>query len=61
MTRTGFQIAAIDTVAAILAPMLLVNRPRRPAAYVASVAVGGVGFLVLAAIELLIRALVEPA
>jgi len=40
---------------------VLLERERRAAAYLGSVAIGGVGFLVLVAIELLFRALVEPA
>ena len=55
MTRTGIQIAAIDTLAAVLVPVLLLERGRRPTAYLASLAVGAVGFLVLAGVESVIR------
>jgi hypothetical protein len=57
VARTGVQIAAIDTLAALLVPLVLLERGRRPVAYLASIAVGGVGFLVLAAVESLIRTL----
>ncbi|HEY8921361.1 MAG TPA: DUF6518 family protein, partial [Candidatus Limnocylindria bacterium] len=56
MTRTGFQIAAIDTVLALLVPLALLERGRRRMAYLGSVAVGAAGFLVLAAVDSLIRA-----
>ena len=55
MTRTGFQIAAIDFVVALLIPVVLLERGSRSAAYVGSVAVGAVGFVVVAGVETLIR------
>ena len=57
VTRTGVQIAAIDAVAAVLVPVVLLERARRPTAYLGGVAVGAVGFLVLAGVESLIRSL----
>lgn len=55
VTRTGVQIASIDTVAALLVPWLLLERALRPQAYLGSAAIGAIGFLVLAAVESLIR------
>ena len=55
MARTGFQIAAVDTIAALLVPLVLVEHRRRPVAYLGSVALGALGFLVLAGVESLIR------
>jgi hypothetical protein len=57
LARTGVQIGAIDALAAILVPILLVERGRRAVAYLASVAVGAVGCLVLAGVESVIRML----
>jgi hypothetical protein len=56
VARTGVQIAGIDALAAILVPVALLERGRRPLAYVGSVAIGGAGFLALAAVESLIKA-----
>lgn len=61
IARTGVQIAAIDTLAALLVPVVLLERGRRPVAYLASVAVGGVGFVALAAVEALIRTVLFAA
>ena len=58
IARTGFQIATVDAVAALLVPLVLLERRRRPKAYLGSVAVGAAGFLVLAAVEALIRSLI---
>ena len=55
VARTGVQIAAIDALAASLVPVLLLERSRRPIAYLGMVALGAVGFLVLAGVEALIR------
>ena len=55
ITRTGIQIAAIDTLAAVLVPFVLLERRRRAAAYLGSIAVGAVAFLVLAGVESFIR------
>ena len=61
VARTGVQIAAIDATVAILVPMVLLDRSRWSTAYLGSVAVGGVGFLVLAAVESLIRTVLFAA
>lgn len=58
VARAGFQIAAIDTVVALLVPFVLLERGRRPAAYLGSVALGAVGCLALAAVESMIRTVV---
>jgi len=55
VARTGVQIAAIDTIAALLVPVALLERARRPQAYLGSAAIGAIGFVVLAAVESLIR------
>jgi hypothetical protein len=55
VARTGVQIAAIDAVAALLVPIVLLARGRRLPAYVSSAVVGAAGFLVLAMVESLIR------
>jgi hypothetical protein len=55
MTRTGFQIAAVDTIVALLVPLVLLERGRRAQAYLGSLALGLVGFGVLAGVEALIR------
>ena len=55
VARTGVQIAAIDTIAALLVPLVLLERARRLQAYLGSAAIGAIGFLVLAAVESLIR------
>jgi len=55
--RTGVQIAGVDLLGAALVPLVLLGRGRRAAAYLGSVAVGVVGFLVLAGVESVIRAL----
>jgi hypothetical protein len=55
VTRTGVQIAAIDALAAVLVPVLLLERGRRRTAYLGGAAVGAVGFLVLAGVESVIR------
>ena len=56
VARTGVQIAAVDTLAALLVPLVLLERHQQPRAYLGSAAIGAVGFLVLAAVESLIRA-----
>jgi hypothetical protein len=56
VARTGVQIAAIDTLAALLIPLVLLERGRWLPAYLGSAGIGAVGFLVLAAVESLIRA-----
>jgi hypothetical protein len=61
LTRTGIQIATIDTLAALLVPLVLLERGRRPVAYLASIAVGCVGFLALAVVEALIRTVLFAA
>jgi hypothetical protein len=61
VTRTGVQIATIDTLVALLVPLVLVERGRRPVAYLGSVAVGGLGFLALAAVEALMRTVLFAA
>jgi hypothetical protein len=58
MARTGIQIAAIDGVVAALAPLVLLERGRRMAAYLAIIGVGVVGFFLIAAVELVIRTVV---
>jgi hypothetical protein len=55
VTRTGVQIATFDTVAALLVPWVLLEPARRPQAYLGSVAIGAIGFVVLAGVESLIR------
>lgn len=55
VARTGIQIAAIDTIAALVVPLVLLDRARRTQAYLGSAAIGGLGILVLAAVESLIR------
>jgi hypothetical protein len=59
--RTGVQIAAIDTLAALLVPLALLERGQRSVAYLASAAVGCVGFLALAGVETLIRTVLFAA
>jgi hypothetical protein len=55
VARTGVQIAAIDSIPAVLAPVVLLERGRRTTAYLGGVALGAVGFLVLAGVESLMR------
>jgi hypothetical protein len=55
VARTGVQIAAIDTSAALFVPVVLLERARRLQAYLGSAAIGAIGFLVLLAVESLIR------
>jgi hypothetical protein len=53
--RTALQVWAYDTIAALLAPVLLLEPGRRVGAYAASVAIGIVGATVLAVVMPLIR------
>jgi hypothetical protein len=55
------QIAAIDTTAALLVPLVLLEQARWLPGYLGSVAVGSVGFLVLATVEALIRVVLFAA
>lgn len=61
VARTGVQIAAIDTTVALVVPLVLLERGRWVRAYLGSAAVGGVGFLVLAAVESMIRTVLFAA
>ena len=53
--RTALQVCAYDTLGAILAPLLLLERRQLPSAYAASVAVGLAGAVLLALTMSLIR------
>jgi hypothetical protein len=55
LRRTALQVWAYDTIAALLAPVLLLEPGRRGRAYAASVAIGIVGATVLAVVMPLIR------
>ena len=55
VARTGVQIAAVDAAIALVVPVVLLERGQWLRAYLASGAVGAAGFLVLAAVESLIR------
>lgn len=61
VARTGVQIAAIDAAVAFLVPVVLLERGRRLRAWLGSAAVGAAGFVVLAAVESLIRTVLFAA
>jgi hypothetical protein len=55
ITRTQIQILGVDLLAAILVPILLLDRARRPAAYLGSIGVGAAGLLLIVGAESLLR------
>lgn len=55
LARTARQVALVDTVAAILVPLLLLERPRWPRTYTGSVGIAAVGTILLAGADRLVR------
>jgi hypothetical protein len=55
LARTALQVALVDLVAAVLVPIVLLERSRWPVAYLGSAGVAVVGALLLAGAEGLIR------
>ena len=55
ITRTQIQILAFDLLVAALVPVLLLERARRPLAYLGSIGVGAAGLLLIVGVESLLR------
>lgn len=55
LTRSAIQIAAFDLLAAILVPLLLLDRARRPTAYLGSLGVGAAGLILIVGAESVLR------
>jgi hypothetical protein len=55
LSRTALQVALVDLVAAVLVPVILLERSRWPVAYLGSAVVAAVGALLLAGAEAMIR------
>jgi Family of unknown function (DUF6518) len=55
ITRTQIQILAFDLLGAILVPLLLLDRRRRPVAYLGSVGLGAAGLLLIIGAESVLR------